>query len=107
MANIVFTGNAHTPKGGKPVRAEVEQLASSKGHTIQNTVRRNTDYLVATRFDTTKAAKAKEFGTHVINYEEFYELLKAGEITDKSQPLPQVEPLDFSDCEDNEGWGLF
>lgn len=107
MANIVFTGNAHSPNGTKTIRSEVEALAKKNGHAIQRSVGRNTDYLVATRTDTVKAEKAREFGTHVIGYDEFYSLLKTGNIHDKSVPLASIEPLDFTDCEDQEGWGIF
>lgn len=107
MANIVFTGDAYSPNGVKTLRSEVEKLAKEKGHNIQRQVANNTDYLVATRFDTTKADRARERKAHIIGYDEFYSLLKSGNIHDKSVPLASIEPLDFSDCEDDEGWGIF
>jgi len=107
MANIVFTGKGENPKGDFVVRAECERLAEEKGHHIQRGVTRSTDYLVAARHDTVKADKAREFGTHVITYKQFFELLAVGAITNKDTAIPKVEPLDFSDCEDEEGWGMF
>ena len=41
-------------------------------------VSKNTDYLISSRKDTNKAARAKKFGTQVINESEMMALVKRG-----------------------------
>jgi hypothetical protein len=111
MPNVVFTGKGMDPLTGKlRVRDDWENLAQAKGFYAQKKVDHSTDYLVASRTDTTKAAAAQRCGTKVITYDEFEAMLrgKAAVTTHNSgRAFVPITPIDTTELEDIPGWGLF
>lgn len=77
MKTFCFTGKGH--KNGKPYdRKWWAADAHACGFEIHDKVYPSTDYLVASRSDTTKAEAARRNGTTVISYEQFQQLLDNG-----------------------------
>jgi hypothetical protein len=77
MKTFCFTGKGH--KNGKPYdRKWWSADARACGFEIHDKVHPHTDYLVASRSDTTKAAAARANGTTVISYAQFEQLLENG-----------------------------
>jgi len=70
MTSVVFTGKGYR-NGSLVTRAEWEAMAREIGWEPHGTVVWGTDYLVASRGDTTKAQRAANFGTRVMTYEWF------------------------------------
>jgi hypothetical protein len=111
MSNVVFTGKGLDPHTGKlRTRDEWTALANAKGWHVQPKVGFDTDYLVASRSDTTKAAAARDRGTKVITYEDF-NLMIRGAIpvvpSMSGKAPPPVKPIDTTEMEDIPGWGMF
>lgn len=111
MSSIVFTGKGLDPLTGRlRTRDEWTALASAKGFYAQKKVDGSTDYLVASRTDTTKAAAARDYGTQVITYEEFEQMLR-GRIPvsthNSGRAFVPPKPIDTSAMEDIPGWGMF
>ena len=70
--NVVFTGPAFDASGNSVVRADLIAACSVKGNlSVQKAVRPDTDVLVASRYDTTKARAARQRGLAVLDYGEF------------------------------------
>ena len=111
MSNVVFTGKGMDPLTGKlRIRDEWEALAQAKGFYPQKKVDRNTDYLVASRTDTTKAAAARNFGTQVITYQDFEQMLRGQapvSTHNSGRAFVPPKPIDTSEMEHIEGWGMF
>jgi hypothetical protein len=75
MPSFCMTGNGQNRAGGFMLRADIIRAAEQHGWYWHDTVGFSTDYLVATRTDTTKACNARSYGTRVITYPEFWALL--------------------------------
>lgn len=71
--NIVFTGTAYDRKGTQILRADLASHAEDLGYTVQRSVQKSTQMLVASRVDTVKARKAEQAGIEVIDYPTFLE----------------------------------
>lgn len=87
--NVVFTGPA-VIEGGKIVtRAVLTQACVDHGFTIQSSVRKDTNLLVASRTDTVKAQNAALRGLAVMPYESFIaSFLNGVELTGAGTPDP-------------------
>jgi len=74
MPNVVFTGAA-VINGERIVRDEliamVNRGSTSRRWHVQDKVDYTTEYLVASRTDTTKACKARDLGVRVVTYDQF------------------------------------
>lgn len=116
MSSICFTGKGMS--GGTLVTRDIwSARAEARGFNIHDKVHPHTDYLVASRSDTTKAAAARRNGTTVISYAQFEQLLAGQAIRSKfdaGAPPPDPaklrealkEALDQASVE-IEGWGSF
>jgi len=72
--NVVFTGPAFDASGNTVVRSDLIAACSVRGNlSVQKAVRPDTDVLVASRYDTTKARAARQRGIAVLGYDEFIE----------------------------------
>lgn len=111
MPSVVFTGKGMDPLTSKlRTRGEWEALAHAKGFFPQKKVDRFTDYLVASRTDTSKARDAQAFGTRVITYDQFEAMLRGQapiSTHNSGGPAPVITPVDTTGMEEIEGWGLF
>jgi hypothetical protein len=111
MAGVVFTGKGIDPLTGKlRTRPEWEALAAAKGFYADKKVSYGTDYLVASRTDTTKAEAARQFGTKVITYGEFERMLRGqAPVTthNSGRTFTPPPPMDMTGMEDIPGWGAF
>jgi hypothetical protein len=111
MPSVVFTGKGLDPLTGRQRnRPDWEALARAKGFYPEAKVNRHTDYLVASRTDTSKAAAARQFGTKVITYDEFERLLRGqAPVTthNSGRTFTPPPPIDTAGMEDIPGWGLF
>lgn len=108
--SVVFTGRGIDPGTGKlRVREDWCALARSKGFSAhpKDKVDRHTTYLVASEDDTVKARKAREHGTQVISYNDFYAMCKGGAAPASFNAAPPPAPIDTSAMEHVEGWGMF
>lgn len=77
--NVVFTGPAFDPAGQSVLRADLIAACSVKGNlNVQKAVRADTDVLVASRADTTKARAAEGRGIAVLTYGDFIAHFLAG-----------------------------
>lgn len=89
--NFVFTGILE-----KLTRHGAEQMVKDFNHEISDTVRSNTTYLVAGIRPGSKLEKAKSFGVHILNEDQFMKLmqdqLKAREAAKESAKLPDMIP---------------
>lgn len=86
MENIVFTGPAFDLNGQAIPRANLVAACQMTGRfNVQSTVNGATDFLVASRTDTTKAKKAAQRGVTVVTYPEFISRALAG-ISLKTRP---------------------
>lgn len=77
MKTFCFTGKG-LKHGKLYARAYWAADARACGFEIHDKVHSHTDYLVASRSDTTKAAAARANGTTVISYAQFEQLLELG-----------------------------
>ncbi len=68
--NVVLTGR---DPGGR-TRAQICRLAGQAGHMVVSVVNSSVHYLVASRFDTKKAAAAERRGVSVISYQQFFSM---------------------------------
>jgi hypothetical protein len=75
MPNVCFTGAGKRHGVGAFTRIQWRALARSRGWTAQDAVDFSTDYLVASRSDTSKARAARDFGVDVISYARFEALI--------------------------------
>jgi hypothetical protein len=110
MSTVVFTGKGLDPHTGKlRTRPEWTALANAKGWEVQDKVTFSTDYLVASRTDTTKARAAQQQGTRVISYEEFNQMIRGAipVVPSMSGRAPPPVPIDTTEMEDIPGWGMF
>jgi hypothetical protein len=111
MPSVVFTGKGLDPLTQKlRTRDEWSALARAKGFYPEAKVTRFTDYLVASRTDTTKASAAMDFGTKVITYGEFERMLRgqASVTTHNSgRTFVPPPPVDTTGMENIPGWGSF
>lgn len=71
IKNVVFTGPAVDAQQKLILRADLIAQATALGWNVQKSVQGTTEMLVASRFDTVKAAKAKARGLIVVTYPEF------------------------------------
>lgn len=79
MQNIVFTGPAIDLNGQAILRASLVAACQFTGRfNVQSAVTATTDFLIASRADTTKAKKALERGVTVLTYPEFISRQLAG-----------------------------
>lgn len=107
--SVVFTGKGIDPATGKlRLRDDWCALARAKGFYAhpKDKVDYGTTYLVASRDDTTKAMAAREYGTKVISYNQFYAMCKGADapVSFNVSPPP---PLDTAGMEEIDGWGIF
>lgn len=111
MPSVVFTGKGMDPLTSKlRTRSEWETLAHAKGFYAQNKVNVLTDYLVASRRDTSKARDALAYGVKVITYDEFEAMLRGKmEVTahNSGGSVPVFTPIDTTGMEEIDGWGMF
>lgn len=109
MSNVVFTGKGLDPRtGALRTRPEWTALAHAKGWGVHDKVRFDTDYLVASRHDTTKAADAAARGTKVITYKEFEHMLRGAiPVVPSMSGVAPPTPIDTTEMEDIPGWGMF
>jgi hypothetical protein len=111
MPSVVFTGKGIDPLTNKlRTRPEWEALAAAKGFYAQKKVDGSTDYLVASRSDTTKADSARRFGTKVITYQDFERMLRGqAPVTTHNSRRAFVppKPVDTTGMENIPGWGMF
>lgn len=77
MSSVCFTG-AGRRHGKEYVRTFWEADAVASGWQVHDKVFPHTEYLVASRLDTSKAEAARLQGTTVISYAEFVKLLDGG-----------------------------
>lgn len=104
---VVFTGKGIDPATGKlRVRPDWASLGRAKGFIEQDRVTRGTDYLVASADDTIKARKAREYGTQVISYNDFYAMCKGAAAPASFNAAPPP-PVNTDGMEEVEGWGMF
>lgn len=74
--NLVFTGIYKNRNGRRVMtRTEVVAQATRNDHRVQDTVDPSTDYLIASRSDTSKAQLAATMGVPVLSYQEYEERL--------------------------------
>lgn len=71
MTTVVFTGPAVDSFGNAVVRASLVSACEKKSICVREAIGADTDLLVASRVDTTKAKKAAARGVIVIGYPEF------------------------------------
>lgn len=69
--HVVFTGPAVNPDGGPVLREDLKAACIAKGMVVQTAVTKRTNLLVCSRIDTTKAARAKEYGIAATGYVSF------------------------------------
>lgn len=70
--NVVFTGPAFDTAGQSVLRADLIAACETKGNlNVQKAVRADTDVLVASRSDTSKARAAEGRGIAVLTYGDF------------------------------------
>jgi hypothetical protein len=81
MATVCFTGAGKRYGIQTFTRPQWQHLAITRGHTPHEHVYWNTDYLVASRHDTSKARTAQRNGTTVLTYEQWEEMLATGDTT--------------------------
>lgn len=87
--NVVFTGPAVMNDGKIVTRRELTQACVACGITIQSSVRKDTNFLVASREDTVKAQNAAMRGLAVMPYESFIASFLSGvELTGAGKPDP-------------------
>lgn len=67
--SVCFTGTAKNP------RATLQGYVEEAGGDVHNTVKKDTTYLVAEDHGTTKAAKAKKYGTQLLTEAEFLQMV--------------------------------
>lgn len=109
LDQVVFTGKGIDPATGKlRTRDDWCALGRAKGFDAypKNTVSYSTRYLVASRDDTTKAAKARTYGVEVISYEQFYAMCKGAETDTTTFSATPIE-VDTAGMEEIDGWGMF
>ena len=78
MSSFVFTGRCSmTPIGWDhvPTRPELHLMCGRNGHVALDHVSLGTDYLVASRDNTTKARKARRLGADIISYSDFFSMM--------------------------------
>lgn len=81
--SIVITGTLSRPRG------EFAELIKNAGGTVQESVSKNTDYLLAgANVGATKTNKAKNLGVQVIDEARFMELLGGAQTPTKPNPPP-------------------
>lgn len=113
MPSVCFTGRGEVD-GAFVQRNTLEAMAQAMGWTIHDKVRSDTDYLIASRQDTSKAKAAREFGTKVMPYGWFHQAYCKiaedidGNVTGQTgAPVRTAVPVDFTAMEEHEAWGLF
>ena len=101
--NVVFTGKMDR------TRAEMEDLARSKGMHPQGAVNRSTDILVTgARVGRTKIDKAKSLGVEIITEAEFMNAIMNDAGPDpKVGKEPPTPAIDFEALEQEEGFGAW
>ncbi|MBU6428539.1 MAG: hypothetical protein KGR26_06000 [Cyanobacteria bacterium REEB65] len=111
MPTVVFTGKGIDPATQRlRTRKEWTDLAYAKGFQPADKIGRFTDYLVASRHDTSKADDARRYGIKVITYEEFEAMLRGHapiSTHNSGGPALVIEPVDTTGMEEIEGWGSF
>lgn len=108
MTTVVFTGKGLDPRSGKlRKRDEWGALANAKGYAVTNKVGHGTDFLVASRDDTTKAAAASQLGVRVISYNDFDAMLRGAQLKPGTFNQAPPPPLNTDGMEEIPGWGMF
>jgi hypothetical protein len=113
MSSICFTG-AGKRNGKTYHRTYWAADARACGFEVHDKVYPHTDYLVASRSDTTKAEAARRNGTTVISYDQFEQLMEKGFVQAR-RAAPSAPPADpavlkkaLEEAEASiEGWGMF
>ena len=88
---VVFTGPASIDDDGVRrwvLREELEAACAKKGITVQKSLSKNTNLVVASRTDTQKYLKAIERGIPVMSYWYFIQTYLGGEVP----PMEDAEP---------------
>jgi hypothetical protein len=78
VMRVCFTGPAIDEKGATILRADLIDACKVCNHDVHSTVRQDTEVLVASRTDTTKARAAARRGVAVIGYPEFIRFALSG-----------------------------
>lgn len=93
--NVVFTGPAFTNDGKAVVRSDLTYACTLKGNiTVQNSVRADTDMVVASRVDTVKATNATMRGLAVLTYPEFItKFLRGIDIKTGAKPNKYIDAV--------------
>lgn len=107
MNTVCFTGRGSNARGDFVERGQLERMAEAAGWRVHNKVVVSTDFLVASRTDTSKAAAARAIGTRVLTYEEFWHMIASGQVSKAFEPPVNTTPIDVEAMEQLEGWGLF
>lgn len=108
MAEVICLTGKGMENGTLVTRPEWERRITAAGHSYTDKAQ-NCTVLVASRMDTTKAVNAQARGAKVRSYEWLSQLLAGG--PDES-PVPPVrvtptKPIDTTEMEGSELWGLF
>ncbi len=107
MNTVCFTGRGSNARGVFVERGQLIQMAEAAGWQVHDKVYQSTDFLVASRTDTSKAAKAAALGTRVLEYSEFWHMIASGQVSKAFEPPVNTTPIDYEAMEKLEGWGLF
>jgi hypothetical protein len=114
MSSICFTGRGNDSSGNFITRDVWERQANAAGFSVHDKVYPHTDYLVASRSDTSKAAAARRNGTTVLSYAQFEQLMAKGIVqvrptaSDAPPPDPAVLKRALEEAEQTiDGWGMF
>src|SRR4051812_45268548 len=73
MPHVVFTGaGTHPRTGAQILRDHWYAMARHLGWNVQDKIDHNTTFLVASRFDTVKAKRARALGVEIMEYRDFF-----------------------------------
>ena len=92
IMNVVFTGAARDKYGQTVLRANLIKQAQQSGFRVQPSVNSETQFLVASRFDTVKSRQAQQRGLTVLTYSTFIAMLGGSvpEVSKKSDSFVDV-----------------
>ncbi|MCG7348853.1 hypothetical protein [Sphingomonas sp. ACRSK] len=108
MAEVICLTGKGNENGVLVTRPEWEARITAAGHRVTDKAQ-NCTVLVASRHDTSKAVNARARGARVETYEWLSQLLIAGGARDTTfdEPFIPAKPIDTTEMEGSELWGLF
>lgn len=91
MSIVVFTGKGFNRAGAHLTRDEWTDLAHVRGHSVADKVGYGVDYLVAANPNSgsSKMRAARDYGTEVISYTQWQDILEGGRRSPAPTPAPQ------------------